>query len=66
VLAVEASFISIEGFPDSRAALICTSISCGLVAVLLSNIPFTKVLKPGNSSLTNIREEKESTPKLGV
>jgi len=60
VLAMEATFIVLEGFPDSREALICTFISCCLVTVLLSHISFTTVLKPkpGDSSLTRIREHR--------
>jgi len=62
VLVMEATFIGLEGFPDSREALICTSISCCLAMVLLSHMSFTTVLKPGNSLPTRIM--KASTPKL--
>jgi hypothetical protein len=40
VLAMEATFIGLEGFPDSRKALICTFISCCLATVILSHISF--------------------------
>lgn len=62
VLAMEATLISLEGFPDSREALICTFISCCLTTVLLSHISFATVLKSGDSLLTRIR--KASTRKL--
>jgi len=52
VLAMEATFVGLEGFPDSREALICTFISCCLATVLLSHISFATVLKSGVSLLT--------------
>ena len=52
VLAMEATFIGLEGFPDSRDALICTFISCCLATVLLSHMSFATVLKSGDSLLT--------------
>ena len=62
MLAMEATFISLKGFSDSREALVCTFISCCLAVVLLSHISFATVLKSGDSLPTRIR--KASTREL--
>ena len=54
VLAMEATFIGLEGFPDSREALICTFISCCLATVILSHIPFTTFPKSSDFLPTRV------------